>query len=474
VQIAYQLQRSSSWNFWFIPDVLSLGKFDKMKFNELKNDPVLQELFRMRGLKAQRTLEGYISAFVLFTEFTSLSPSKLLHIAQHEYDDGVRPHMMTHFKMIESFREHLDGLTTTMNTPYASTSIRCYVNKIRSFFSAYYLPVPASLRSVEVRARPKKENQKLPNRELILKAIKIASIRNKAIILVGIASGLAASDICNLTVQDFRDGYDPVTEITTLSLRRQKTQIDFTTFLSPEASRAVNTYLMKREQMFKDTSDEEMLHEALKVTPDSPLFILEKKYGRYLRSKEEFNRALTSGLIIGLYKDISNKVEDTRRPGTFRLMRSHNMRKYFSTTLRNAGVDGDVIEHMIGHTLGEVKQAYIKYDPEFLKKVYMENYLALLIDERADASTSPEFKALKKENKELSDKNDANRSLAYQYKGRVAELEEVNEELTKSNDTQSKLMNAFMSDPSIRDLMSKIMEETEVQDEENGGKKEEE
>ncbi|WP_342306525.1 tyrosine-type recombinase/integrase [Methanolobus sp. ZRKC5] len=322
---------------------------------------------------------------------------------------------------------------------------------------------------MEVRARPKKENQKLPDRELILKAIKIASIRNKAIILVGIASGLAASDICNLTVQDFRDGYDPVTEITTLSLRRQKTQIDFTTFLSPEASRAVNTYLMKREQMFKDSSDGEKLHEAIKVTLDSPLFILEKKFGRYLRNKEEFNRALISGLIIELYKAIANKVEDTRRPSTFRLMCSHNMRKYFSTTLRNAGVDGDVIEHMMGHTLGAVKQAYVKFDTEFLKKVYMENYLALLIDERADASTSPEFKVLKEENKELSDQNDANRSLAYQDKGRATDLEEEKEKLIKSNETQKKLVDAFMSDPSIRELMGKIMEQTEAQKEEKEG-----
>ncbi|AFV22350.1 hypothetical protein Mpsy_0137 [Methanolobus psychrophilus R15] len=449
-------------NYWFIPDVLNLGKIDKMKFNDIKNDPALQNLFRMRGLKSKSTIHCYISAFVLFTEFTGLSPSKLLEIAQHEYDNGVRPHMMTHFKMIEGFREHLEGLKTIVNTSYAPTSIKCHVNKTRSFFSSYYMPVPASLRSAEVRARPKKENQKLPDCELILKASKIASIRDKAIILTGVASGLAASDICNLTVQDFRDGYDPVTEFTTLSLRRQKTQIDFTTFLSPEASRAVNTYLMKREQVFKDISEKQMFREAIKVTSDSPLFIREKKYHKYLCSKEECDRALTPDMIVELYANISDKVEDTRRPGIYRLIRSHNMRKYFSTVLRNAGVDGDIIEHMMGHTLGEVKQAYIKYDHKFLKKVYMENYLALLIDEKADVSTSPEFKALKEENEELSNQNDANRALAYQYRGRVEELEDTNEELAKSNNTQNMLVRALMSEPYVRDLMSKIMSQTEA------------
>ncbi|TQD23586.1 site-specific integrase [Methanolobus vulcani] len=435
-----------------------------MKVNEIKNDPAIRRLFRIRGIKSENTINLYISAFVLFAEFTGFSPSKILEIAQSEYDEGIKPHMMSHFELIGSFREYLEKSTSNRKAPYAPSSIKCYVDRIKSFFTTYYLPVPATIRSVEVRAKPRIENQKLPNRELILKTIKIASIRDKAIILVGVSSGLAASDICTLTVKDFMEGYDPATEITTLSLRRQKTQIDFTTFLSPEASRAVKTYLMTRESACLKSK---MMNDVMKVIPESPLFIKNKNFYKYLYSKKEQDRALNAySLSKNIYPPISKRIEGPIKPGTFRLIRSHNMRKYFSTTLRNAGVDGDVIEHMMGHTLGEVKQAYIKYDPEFLKKVYMKNYLALLIDERADASSSPEFKALKEENKELSDKNDANRSLAYQYKGRVAELEEVNEELAKSNDTQSKLMNAFMSDPSIRDLMSKIMKQTEAQDEE--------
>jgi integrase len=438
-----------------------------MKRNEIENDSTLQRLFSIRGIKSKNTIDTYVTAFVLFSEFTGLSPSKVLEVAQSEYDNGIKPHMMTHFELIGKFREHLDKSTTNRKSPYAPTSIKCYVSKIQSFFATYYLPVPSTIRSVGVRARPRKENQKLPNRELILKATEVASIRDKAIILVGVSSGLAISDICNLTVQDFKDGYDPITEITTLSLTRQKTQIDFTTFLSPEASRAVNLYLMTREPVQADTFEKKLMNEAIKITPESPLFIRMKQFDEYLSSKKESDRALTAkSLTTNTYTRISESVEGKIKTDTYRLIRSHNMRKYFSTTLRNAGVDGDIIEHMMGHTLGEVKQAYVKFDTEFLKKVYMENYLALLIDERADASTSPEFKALKEENKELSDQNDANRSLAYQYKGRVSELEEVNEELAKSNDTQSKLMDAFMSDPSIRDLMSKIMEQSEAQDEE--------
>lgn len=216
-----------------------------------------------------------------------------------------------------------------------------------------------------------------------------------------------------------------------------------------------------------------MLNDTMMVTPESPLFIKNKNFCKYLHSKNEFDRALTSYSICrDIYTPISKRIEGPIKSGTYRLIRSHNMRKFFSTTLMNAGVDGDVIEHFMGHTLGVVKQAYVKFDTEFLKNVYMKNYLALLIDERTDASTSPEFKALKENNEELSNQNDASRSLAYQYKGRAAELEEENNELSKSCETQSTLINTLMSNPSIRDLMSKLMEQTEEKKEENENEEE--
>lgn len=453
---------------------LDLRMIDKMKRNEIKNDFALREMFKKRGIISKNTIDTYITAFVLFLEFTGLSPSKALENAQTEYDNGIRPYNMAHFELIGDFREHLENSTTIRNLPYAPASIKCYVSRIQSFFVTYLLPVPPAIRSVEARAKPRRENQKLPSRELILKATEVASIRDKAIILVGVSSGLAASDICNLTVQDFNDGYDPITEITTLSLRRRKTNVDFTTFLSPEASRAVKLYLMTREPVHADTSKKELLNEAIKVTPESPLFIRMKHFDEYLNSKKESDRALTvESVTTRIYPKISERVEGKIRPGTYRLIRSHNMRKFFSTTLRNAGVDGDVIEHLMGHSLGEIKQAYVKFNTKFLKDVYMDNYLSLLIDERADASTSPEFKALKEENEELSDQNEANRLLRYHYKGLAAELGEANEELTQSNETQNKLMDVLMSDPSVRELMSKIVKQTETQEEKGEEEKKE-
>ncbi|AKB22777.1 MULTISPECIES: hypothetical protein [unclassified Methanosarcina] len=54
---------------------------------------------------------------------------------------------------------------------------------------------------------------------------------------------MAANEIGNLKVSDFFNGYDPETGVKYLDLRRQKMKIDFFTFLSPEASKAVKKYL---------------------------------------------------------------------------------------------------------------------------------------------------------------------------------------------------------------------------------------
>jgi hypothetical protein len=72
---------------------------------------------------------------------------------------------------------------------------------------------------------------------------------------VGVSSGLSTNEIIQLTVKQFKDGYDPETKITTLPLRRAKVKFDFITFLSPEASQSVWDYLDYRNRKTKDNRE---------------------------------------------------------------------------------------------------------------------------------------------------------------------------------------------------------------------------
>jgi hypothetical protein len=81
--------------------------------------------------------------------------------------------------------------------------------------------------------------------------LKICDPLERAIILAGVSSGLSSNEIIRLRVKEFKNEYDPKTEITTLNLRREKVRFDFVTFLSPECSRAVWDYVNFRNRTLK-------------------------------------------------------------------------------------------------------------------------------------------------------------------------------------------------------------------------------
>ena len=96
-----------------------------------------------------------------------------------------------------------------------------------------------------------KKHKEIPTKEDLQEVLKVCDTMEKAILLVGASSGLSANEIINLKVKDFNRGYDPKTGITTLDLRRGKVDFDFITFLSPEASKAVQEYLTYRARTEK-------------------------------------------------------------------------------------------------------------------------------------------------------------------------------------------------------------------------------
>ena len=143
------------------------------------------------------------------------------------------------------------------------------ITGVRSFYKANDIVIP-ELQRRESTATVLEAHKKIPTKEDIRKVLEIADPLETAVILVGCSSGLAINEICDLRIKDFKDGYDPVTGITTLSLRREKKQVDFVTFLTPEASQAVLNYLDHRGRKQKSEKEERKLHtmEKQKVTSD--------------------------------------------------------------------------------------------------------------------------------------------------------------------------------------------------------------
>src|SRR5665647_1329899 len=208
------------------------------KYLDLKDDSIITiwlDIIR----KKPKTVENYLMGFQKYLELTGLTPEQLLNEAEEDEAHNLNMRRRKILTRLLEFRKYLEA-------NYAPTSVRNYLNCVNSFYRAYYVTVPKLMGNQE--AEPRKENVKQITKDDIRDVLKVAGVLEKAIVLVGVSSGLAEADIMNLKVRDFNDGRDDETGITTLKLTRVKTGIKFVTFLTPEVSNSVLDYLAFRNR----------------------------------------------------------------------------------------------------------------------------------------------------------------------------------------------------------------------------------
>lgn len=169
------------------------------------------------------------------------------------------------FKLISHFHNHVE------DKGLAPKSIKSIIwGALASFYKNHdvpFPPPPKSMRSV----KPRTKNTKRTNKEEIQKGLKIASKRDRAIILSQESSGLSSSDISNVTYRQFTDGYDPLTNVCTIHYVRQKTGIKAHSFFNPEACEAIIKYceirnaspVSDKNGTKKDTRNEKPLRTVL-------------------------------------------------------------------------------------------------------------------------------------------------------------------------------------------------------------------
>jgi len=56
-------------------------------------------------------------------------------------------------------------------------------------------------------------------------------------------------------------------------------------------------------------------------------------YQRFLKSRNDKERQLTNDIIMKIYRTISEKAGKNSPDGNWNVIRSHNMRRYFNSTL---------------------------------------------------------------------------------------------------------------------------------------------
>lgn len=368
-----------------------------------------------------------------FTDWTGKNPNELLTEAEAEIRKGLLLRERSIKRYLIGFRKYLQeqGL--------APMSVKAHVLRMQSFYKCFDIEIPKLPRSGN-RAQPLEKHKKIPTKEDLQEVLSICDPLEKAVLLVGASSGLSGNEIMRLKVEDFKNGYDPVTEITTFELRREKVGFDFVTFLSREASRAIIAYLNYRERPIKTSNNNRLCQlEKQRVFADTNyLFIGRRIPNEFLETKDDGLRRFEKLSFTKVYRTISEKARKNTPKGNWNLIRAHNIRKYFNSALLNAGCDSFHVEFFMGHTLDDTRAAYFRASPEKLKEIYLKFEPYLTIQKELDISVSPEFQKLQDDLKTA--KAEAERH--------IVERTELQELRAEQERTQKMLLN-------VRSLMSK-------------------
>lgn len=381
-----------------------------MKVAELREDPLIIEWFKHIRAKTH-TQESYLHCMQEYTNFTAMSPEELIDEAEEEIEARIKPRKQKIKGHIIGFREHLE------NKELAPLSVENRITGVRSFYKSNDIIIP-ELQRRESTATVLEAHKPIPTKDDIRKVLEIADPLEKAIILVGASSGLAVNEICDLKMREFRpdkdkwlpnSGYDPETGITTLSLRREKKQVDFITFLSPEASKAVLDYLSYRERIPKNGKEEYAIPlRKQRVVynndsePEGYLFIKRSIDDKYLQTGDEELRKLNDFTVQEMYRMLCEKAGMCADNGTRNTFRSHGLRKFFNNRLIAAKCDPMIKEFLMGHKIPDkTKASYFVADPTELKELYKDFVPFLTIEKQLDISESPEYLKIKQENKIL-------------------------------------------------------------------------
>ena len=523
----------------------------KNKGGDVGEDEKVKDWFRrIRASESAKT--SYTKGMQYFMDFTKErdfaignTPTEFLDYAKERYRGDALDWKDEIEGIIAEYEEWLTkkpkiytkGGYEDPDIKLAPKTIQTYISAIRSFLNAFNIEVPRTKK----RKQPKTlvENNHRLTKEIVRESLKYADVRVKAIISVMLSGGLDDSGLLNLKLGEFirGRGYEPSQVgdlnvwindekrkceaainkgnleggITQLSIRRQKTQVDYITFLTPEATLAVLDYLAWRnrpssyserykgigkirEEKRKARSPEDYLFikayvddwylppeaiEKLKpakiteevanskyksrATAEIIKEVKEKRKELNLKDYADDVRKLGRSGLMAIFRDLAKKTGISTKIGTYQLLRGHNLRKLFYTLLRNEGVDSFVVEYWMGHTIPEEQAAYFEVIPEKLKEIYAKYLHVLFIGEfETKILQSTEYAELKEEidgyKEALKKRNGEVNGLREEIEAMKQERAEITQEARGGED---EAIFEFLNTPKYRKAIFELMKNFE-------------
>ena len=400
------------------------------------NDPALSRWLDPMTKYGTKAL--YRTAFRTYAKFTNMTASTLIDEALEDFKRDPRQKQDVVLKRLISFFQWLKtdyerktrgvGEHKVSGKGISDKLAHVLVNAIRSFYATYGVTVRLKGRY----ALPKAKRQ---NKRMIVDSTQVRTLvdnsrnlRDKAMILTMFQSGLDVSTLCNLTFGDVSEGLAKNEHPLKLDLLRQKSGTEFFTFIGKDAIEALKVCIA------------DMKARGVQFTKDTALFLKE-------RGKEQ----LTPNLVQNMMQEValrSGLVDKGNNGNFFNPLGPHALRESFGSIMINSGVPDTIVDFWLGHSIGEMSEAYKSIQFESVKRMYLEREQLLSITrpsldekglaEKVEAKVDERIQTLQKILTNLSTEN-------LDLKTRMTELERESKDWFNETEKLVKLFDLILN-----------------------------
>lgn len=310
---------------------IDLGSQDSIK-------RMLTSISAKKGRVSESTRETYFIYIRRFCEFCGMTPDEL--IAERAKDTRSED-IFVRRRHEEKLKEFADYLRVG---GYSSNTIATAVGAVKSLYTSNYHPM------IEVNVPPGSpiREYKIPTKEELTQVIDLAYVPwHGAFMMLTKDCGISLQDMLALKVIDgspvygsikdqIRNGQVPIH----LHITREKTRFKYHTFLGEDSFTVLND-----DVIFPDLASNSL------------------SYNKRIFPYDD-------STIQNAMKDLGNQLGWTS-------FTPYSLRKWFRTQLTLSDMNEAIIETMMGHSLGKVKEAYLVPPAQKLIEIYKKHYPAL-------------------------------------------------------------------------------------------------
>jgi site-specific recombinase XerD len=321
---------------------------------EINNDPYLINFMKRRKL-SESTEKVYSGRLKAFCEFLDKTPSELIKESQKE--SGLKIH--------EYFNNYIENLK---NTGKSSNTIINRIDTVKAFYKEYNIDTDSINQIIHSETDNLSPNE-IISQDQIKEALELSSLRDKAIILLHMSSGMEATELRHLNYENFINSIEEYIDLNsddkfnvnkiadelfkkneiigTWRIKKYRTSKPYVTFNSPESTRAILSYLIDRKRKNK----------PIKSLND-PLFVNSQ------------NQALNVSTHGSIFKRVNNRAHFGYLTKKRRFFSSTMLRRYFKSKLLESGVDKNSVNLILGQKLNNDMNHYSNTEIKTLKSKY--------------------------------------------------------------------------------------------------------